>query len=108
MLLLAVAFQGITPDTSNLVSTIGFRLLINLVGASYDWDLSQDAIEVISVPAARKASDENARQELAPLEVTPSIRLNVELLEASAASLCFCGSTVQSHDRLPGLGRFRC
>jgi hypothetical protein len=108
MLLLAVAFQGVTPDASNLVSAVGFRLLFHLTGAPDGWDLSQGSIEIISGLAAGNASDVTGRHDQASLEMILSNRLIMRLSGVSAASACCCGRIVQSHDPLPALGRFRC
>jgi hypothetical protein len=108
ILFLAVAFQGITPDACTVVSTVGFRLLIQLMGACDDWDLTQDTIEVVSGLAARKASHVTARRDQGPLEIIPSIRHIMMLSGASYASACCCGSIEPSDDRLSALGRLRC
>jgi hypothetical protein len=108
MLLLAVAFQGVTPDASSLVSAVGFRLLFHFMGAPDDGDLAQNSIEVVSGLAPRNASRVTRRHDEAPLEIIPSIRLIVKLSGVSAARDGCCGSIVQSHDPLSALGRFRC
>jgi hypothetical protein len=108
MLFLAVAFQGVTPDPSSVVSAVGFRVLFHFMGAPDDWDLAQDSIEVVSGLAAGNASRVTRRHDQAPLEIIPSVRLIMKLSGVSAARDCCCGSIVQYHDPLPALGRFQC
>ena len=108
MLFLAVAFQGVTPDPSSLVSVVGFRLLFHFMGAPDGWDLAEDSIEVVSGLAPGNASRVTRRHDHASVEIIPSIRLIVKVTGASAAPACCGGSLLQSHDPLSALGRFRC